>query len=155
MSRSAPAVGLALLLAACGSAPASHVGSQTTQLDAALAFSRCMRSHGVPNFPDPDPQGNFPPFQAGVSKQTANAAGAVCKHLLSRGGTATPQQRHEKLAFGVRVAECLRAHGYPSFPDPSRLGSQSFPPGIDPNSSRFQTRETACEQRARQALGLP
>jgi len=25
-----------------------------------LAFARCMRSHGVPSFPDPDSQGHFP-----------------------------------------------------------------------------------------------
>jgi hypothetical protein len=31
--------------------PAQRAGAQVTQ----LKFSRCMRSHGVPNFPDPPP----------------------------------------------------------------------------------------------------
>jgi len=167
------AAGPALLAAACGGSPGSHVAqlgptttttasspssttsAQSAQLGAALAFARCMRSHGVANFPDPDPQGDFPPFHTGVSKQTSSAADDACKHLLSRGGTATPQQRQEKLAFGVKVAECLRGHGFPDFPDPSRLGPQSLPPGIDPSSPRFQAAETTCEKQARKALGLP
>ena len=53
------------------------------------------------------------------------------------------------------VAECLRAHGYPNFPDPKELGQQTLPAGIDVNSAQFQTVETTCEQHARKALGLP
>src|SRR5206468_893183 len=59
--------GLSLLTSACGGSPASHVAqlttSSTTQSNASppatdkyaasLAYSRCMRSHGLPNFPDP------------------------------------------------------------------------------------------------------
>ena len=117
-----------------------------------------MRAHGVPDFPDPDSQGTFPPLtqQAlGVSKQTSLAAQQACEHLLSRGGsTATPQQRQQKFAFGLKVARCLRAHGFPGFPDPS-ASSQGLPPGIDPSSPQFQAAETTCEQQARKALGLP
>ena len=114
-----------------------------------------MRSHGVPSFPDPDPQGDFPAFRSGVSKQTSNAAEDACKHLLSAGGAATPQQRQEKLAFGLRVARCMRSHGFPGLPDPTGLGQNRLPPGIDPSSPQFQAAETTCEKQARQALGLP
>jgi hypothetical protein len=166
------AAGLALLAAACGS-PSSHVaqlGSTTTRTqdssssassaksaseNAGLAFSLCMRSHGVPNFPDPDSQGNFPAFQTGVSKQTSMAADEGCKHLLPRGGsTGTPQQRLEKLAFGLKVARCVRRHGFPTFPDPSS-SSQANPPGIDLSSPQFQTAEISCEKQVQKALGLP
>jgi hypothetical protein len=116
-----------------------------------------MRSHGVANFPDPDSQGNFPSLtqqDLGVSKQTSLAAQQACKSLLARGGsTATPAQRQQKLAFGLKVAQCLRTHGYPSFPDPSG-SSQELPAGIDPSSSQFQAAETACENQTRKALGL-
>ena len=170
-------VGLSLLVSACGASAGSNVaklGSATTTTtaqsvpssttssgpapeNATLAFSRCMRSHGVSSFPDPDSQGNLPPLtqqELGVSKQTSLAAQQACKSLLSRGGsTGTPQQRQQKLAFGLKVAQCLRHHGYPSFPDPSG-SSQALPPGIDPSSSQFQTAETACENQSRKALGL-
>lgn len=172
----APAVvlaGLALsvLVSACGGSPspgAATIGATTASTtaastssagsahaNAALVFARCMRSHGVPTFPDPGPQGDFPPFRTGVPKQTSIAANDACKHLLSSGGTATPQQLQQKLDLGVKVAQCLRKHGYPDFPDPKRLGSQSLPPGIDANSPQFQARETACEKQVRKALGLP
>lgn len=141
-------VAVSLLAAGCGSSPRAAAPSHS-----ALAFARCMRSHGVPSFPDPDPRGGFPSFHAGVSKQTSSAADSACRHLLP-GGTATPQQQRRKLAFAVDVARCLRTHGYPSFPDPSRLGSQS-PPGIDESSPRFQSTESDCESRARKALHLP
>jgi hypothetical protein len=130
----------------------------STQLREALAFARCMRAQGVQDFPDPDSQGNFPPLSQqalGVSKQTSLTAQQACKHLLSSGGSATPQQREQKIALGVKVAQCLRAHGYPNFPDPTGLGSQALPPGIDTNSPQFQTTETACEKQAQKALGVP
>jgi hypothetical protein len=173
------ATALSLLVAACGGSSGKHVAqlgssmtetrsnppsttpsapAQRKQRLAELAFSRCMRSHGLRNFPDPNGQGAFPPLtqQAlGVPKQTSLKVQDVCEHLLSGGGTATPEQARQKLAFGVKVAECLRANGYPSFPDPTRLGPQSAPPGVNLNSPRFQAAENACEQKERKALGLP
>jgi hypothetical protein len=41
--------GLALLAAACGGSKVGHVAARQ---NAAIAFSRCMRSHGVSNWPD-------------------------------------------------------------------------------------------------------
>ena len=152
------AAGIALLATACGGTlqrgPSTAL-SQSRHATGALAFARCMRTHGVPSFPDPDSQGSFPPFHTGVSKELSSTADRTCKHLASGGGAATPKQEEQKLVFGVHVARCLRAHGYPGFPDPTRLGSQSLPAGIDTNSPQFQSAETACEQQAQRALGLP
>jgi hypothetical protein len=152
----APAVvGLSLVVSACGGSSSPRVSAQSAQQNAALAFSRCMRSRGVPNFPDPDAQGNFPAFSTGVSKQVSAAADNACRHLLSRGGTiGTPQERREKLVFALKVAHCLRKHGYPTFPDPSG-SSQSKPSGIDVSSPQFQTAEMSCEKQEQKALGLP
>jgi hypothetical protein len=86
----------------------------------------------------------------------SRVAGSPRVHLLSGGDTsATPQQRQRKLAFGVKVAQCLRAHGFPSMPDPTGLGANPLPSGINTNSPQFQAAEATCEQRARKALGLP
>jgi hypothetical protein len=166
-------IGVSLLAAACGGSSGGRVAqlsspttttitgpatttTASTPREAALAFSHCMRSHGVPNFPDPDGQVNFPPLgqQAlGVSKQATLVAQDSCKHLLSKGGsTGTPQQRQRKLAFGLKVARCLRTHGYPTFPDPGSSG-QRLPPGIDPSSPRFESAQAACEKQGRKDLG--
>jgi hypothetical protein len=122
-----------------------------------LVFSRCVREHGVPNFPDPDSNGNLPALtqqDLGVSKQTSLAAQHACESVLSRGrSTGTAQQRQQKLAFGLKVAQCLRAHGYATFPDPTGF-SQALPPGIDPSSPQFEAAQTTCEQQEQQELGL-
>jgi hypothetical protein len=87
-------------------------------------------------------------------------AANACHSLLPRGGSAgTPQDRRKKFAFALTVARCLRAHGFPNFPDPSASSqgtSQSLSSaGIDANSPQFQAAEATCEKRARKALGLP
>jgi hypothetical protein len=156
----AATVCLALLAAGCGGSPGTSSSATTAQLNAALAFSRCMRSHGVPNFPDPDSQGDFPSFHVDVSKQTSAAADEACKHLLSRGrSSATPQQQQQKFTFALEVARCLRAHGFPNFPDPivSGLGASEnlSAAKIDASSPQFQAAQTTCEKQERKALGLP
>lgn len=170
-------VGLCLLASACGGSPGSRVAqlgsttatqsspssnaqatsSQLTNAQKMLAFSRCMREHGVPKFPDPDGQGNLPSLtqqDLAVSKQTSLAAQHSCESVLSRGrSTGTPQQQLQKLAFGLKVAQCLRKHGFPTFPDPTG-SSEALPPGIDPSSPQFETSQTTCERQEQKALGL-
>jgi hypothetical protein len=70
--------GLALLAAACSGSPGSHVaqlglsatqpgsspgapnaGGQKSGNFQTLAYSKCMRSHGEPEFPDPNAQGRI------------------------------------------------------------------------------------------------
>jgi hypothetical protein len=122
-----------------------------------LAFSRCVREHGVPKFPDPDGRGNLPALtqqDLGVTKQTSLAAQGACESVLTRGrDTGTPQQQRQKLAFGLKVAQCLRTHGFPTFPDPTG-SSQALPRGIDPSSPQFETAQTTCEKQEQKALGL-
>jgi hypothetical protein len=159
---------LAVPAAGCGGSPsAGGSGGSTeggsTRSPSAVAYSACMRSHGVPNFPDPDSEGNFPSFQTGVSKQTSAAASAACKHLLASGGAggggARTQGDQQKLAFALHVARCMRSHGFPAYPDPTTssqgTGTRFGGTGIDTKSRQFQTAEPNCEQVARKALGLP
>ena len=44
--------GIALLLVACGGGGSPALGG-TTAYQKALAYSQCMRAHGVPSYPDP------------------------------------------------------------------------------------------------------
>ena len=117
------------------------------------------------NFPDPNSQGDFPPFQTRVSKPTSDAAQHSCQHLLPHGGgvggvgTRGDQQ---KLALGLKTAQCMRRHGYPTYPDPvpggpssQGSGTRFDGSGIDAESPLFQAAETTCEKQARQQLGLP
>jgi hypothetical protein len=97
----------------------------------ALAYSACMRSHGVPNFPDPiihhSAHGTSVKMIVGVGTfkhdPQASAAQEACHRLLPNGGippheTVTPQEQTQYL----KAAACIRSHGVPSFPDPTFEG---------------------------------
>ena len=129
--------GLALSAAACGGSPRSQVaqlGSTTTttqsstaantsaastQQDAALAFARCMRSHGVPNYPDPTSSGLVKESlqQLGVSSSRFQSASSDCNHLLPNGGSGpnpalVQQVRAQALQFSA-VRTLARRPGLP------------------------------------------
>lgn len=88
---------LALLAAACASPSSNGLSGssneavaaniQSTSPQQALAYSRCMRSHGVPNFPDPDSSGNplASTKQIGASNPRFDAAQEACRRLLPNG----------------------------------------------------------------------
>jgi hypothetical protein len=70
--RTLPAVAVAavvaLLVAACDSSPSPSAGGSTTSASG-VAFSVCMRSHGVPRWPDPViGEGGAPLFVISTSK---------------------------------------------------------------------------------------
>src|SRR5215471_19529347 len=113
---------IGLLATACGggSSPAAATGG-STHVQAALAYARCMRAHGVPDFPDPDSNGQFNIDPHSVSSQET-AANQVCHHLLSPGRGASAAQQQHMLGQLVKYARCMRAHGVPNFPDPNTTG---------------------------------
>jgi hypothetical protein len=157
---------IGLLATACGgsSSPASASGGGggggSTHAQAALAYARCMRAHGVPDFPDPDSNGNFNVDPHSVSSQET-AANQVCNHLLNGGGQADAAQQQQRLGALLRYARCMRAHGVPNFPDPhttgggigepSRIGFSG--PGLKHPSPQFQSANQACQHLANHAKG--
>jgi hypothetical protein len=134
---------LVLLAAACGGRPSAPSGPASSQ---AVAFSRCMRSHGVPAFPDPAGAAGVPkitPPQVGVSDARFQTAQRACAPLLQPAQAQEPQVMTGLLAF----ARCMRAHGIPNWPDPSidRNRQPVFDiPGIDPDSPRVSNTADAC-----------
>jgi hypothetical protein len=80
-----------------------------------------MRANGVSDFPDPAPGGGFD-FHASAAVHSSPAfrtAQAKCVKLMPGGGP--PTQTHpsaQTLAHFRQVAECMRQHGVPNFPDP-------------------------------------
>jgi hypothetical protein len=143
-----------------GSASASGVG-----------FSQCMRSYGVPNFPDPNANGKplqVDAQQLGVSDSLYLAAESACQHLLPTTGS-LQQLTHQCLLFGdcpqtlVRqlltvertYAQCLRSHGLPNWPDPTISPKGGRPvfdltgAGIDTHvtdSSQFRSKDLGCRR---------
>lgn len=140
--------GLVLLPAACGGSSGSHVAQE----NASVAFARCMRSHRVPNWPDPSSSGAFDkskltPQQLGASGAQVQTAQTACRHLLPNGGQPPNQsERQQARAQALQFSRCVRAHGVPSFPDPDSTGRIPDPAtvGIDQGSPKFQAANQAC-----------
>jgi hypothetical protein len=135
---------LALLAAACSGGPSStgSAGSSaggSAGSPSAIAYSACMRSQGVPNYPDPDSSGQLPKGDAqqfGVSTPQYQAAQQACQHLLPTGGSLHQEEYQcmqnsdcpsalvqQMLTADRKLARCMRSHGVPNFPDPTNGGS--------------------------------
>jgi hypothetical protein len=121
------AVGCALAVAACGSSQKSSSSTDASHSQE-LEFANCMRSHGVPSFPDPSTGGGGVNLAGtGISPQSPafRSARLACAHLAPRGAGGIRSTEGQFLA-AVRFAKCMRVHGFPDFPDPTHSDS---PPG--------------------------
>jgi hypothetical protein len=156
----------ALSLAACGSSQPNAGGATAAQNDPAgaskaLAFAKCMRSHGISNFPDPtggklDLQVQRTPNSTSVNGVEVNgpafqSAMKACRPDLPHGGKLTAGQTAQVKAKALAMSKCMRSHGVPNFPDPQfRTGSggglavRITGAGMNPNSPAFQAAQKAC-----------
>jgi hypothetical protein len=134
---------LFLLAAGCGHSGSANGGSSnaggSTISASPVAYSACVRSHGVPNYPDPDSSGQLPKTDAGqlgVSSSQYAAAQHACQHLLPTGGSIRQQEGQcmpnhdcpqalvqQMMTWDRKLAECMRSHGVPNFPDPTSGGA--------------------------------
>ena len=127
-------VGLALLAACSGGSSSTGSGGPSTGGGATrsqstnaqmLAYSRCLRSHGLPNFPDPDSNGQLDKSKItaqhlGVSDSQLQAAENSCQHLLpNSGGGRTQAQLQQEWSDARKFSRCMQSHGVPNFPDPT------------------------------------
>jgi hypothetical protein len=141
------AIALVLLTAACGSSPPATAPAVVQAASSqAVAYSRCMRAHGVPDFPDPAGRAGVPkvtPQQAGVSNARFQAAQRDCAPLLQP----PPAQAPQIMTGLLKFARCMRSAGIPAWPDPTtdRSGQPVFDiPGIDPDSPRVSHAAGQC-----------
>jgi hypothetical protein len=154
----APAV-LVGLTCGCGAAGSPTVASlgtarSTTVADGApgsthpsmLAFSRCMRAHGVADFPDPSPQGWVKVTQAIADSPRFRPAQKACGALLP---PTTPGEAQRADASALAFSVCMRAHGLPDFPDPTVTKNGVFfhyNPQGGGNRPRFHRAQQACSK---------
>ncbi|MGI9007094.1 MAG: hypothetical protein ACR2FU_13030 [Streptosporangiaceae bacterium] len=122
------------LLAACGGRPSAassgspaaggQARSPSTNSQKALAFSACVRVHGVPNYPDADGKGQIVKAtaqQLGVSNSQLQAALDACQHLLPNTGNVddNPAALNQWWSQMQHFAQCMHAHGVPNWPGPT------------------------------------
>jgi hypothetical protein len=149
----------ALAVAACGgnAGAASETDSRAAAREAALKFAQCMREHGV-DMPDPG-SGGRQVFKVGPGEDTTpeemESAQKACQKyqdkIKPKEMSEEDQQKFREAALAH--ARCMRDHGIENFPDPTfdedggaqiRLDKRS---GINPESSKFQEAQKACESK--------
>jgi hypothetical protein len=142
----------AVLLAGCGGSRSSAGGTHVNSyVNVALAYSRCMRSHGVPDFPDLNRQGSLviqgsPGSDLDPNSPAFQAAQKACGPLPS---SVTPAQEDQEFSKTLQAVACMRANGVPNIPDPTLVGPATdptirLPLGNLPGSPAFQRAAKKC-----------
>jgi len=95
------------------------------QQDTGVLYAQCMRTNGVPDFPDPGPDGRFALSHAegGINQDDPKfrAASEQCRALAPGGehrNTGDPAFVQQMREF----SQCMRGNGLPDFPDPDANG---------------------------------
>jgi hypothetical protein len=135
--------------------PASTDGNSTAG-GKTQTFSSCMRSHGVPNFPDANKDGGIAiDASSGLDPSSAKfqAAQSACQKLAPNGGKPPSRAEQAKAQAGaLKFSACMRSHGVPNFPDPefsggmTRITIGAKNGEMDPQSPVFQAAQKTCQK---------
>jgi hypothetical protein len=165
----------AVALAACGGSSPTKPSKQAAVNGSGngLKLAECMRSHGVPDFPDPSSgagggssiqqSSNGGATSITVDGHKLNVSGPAfqkamqtCQRLQPQGPPISGAQLAKLQKGALKMAECMRSHGVPNFPDPQvsagpdgrgvgiRLGAKGGRSGINPQSPAFQAAQKTC-----------
>jgi hypothetical protein len=176
---------LALLTAACSGSPSSAGSASSPRTGgsssspSAVAYSACMRAHGVPNYPDPNSSGVLPKGDAqhfGVSSSQLQVAQSACQPVLPNTGSFDQQFQQcvssgdcpqalvqQAMTLMRNFARCMRSSGVPNFPDPT-IGHGGTPffnasgAGITnqyTHSAGFRSEVNECSSRVGGSTGVP
>ena len=123
-----------------------------------MQFAQCMRTHGVPSFPDPNAQGQVTFSGVGPQSASFQAAQRACAKYAPNGGKApSPAQQAKMVAQALKFSECMRAHGISDFPDPQvssgaggvsigiRINGKGQSSDLNPSSPQFQAAQKVCQ----------
>lgn len=154
---------IAMLGGGCGGSshsPTTNGGSTQSAGQAPFRYADCMRSHGVPNFPDPKVSGQQVTMVVKsqlVDSPGFKSASRACANILPAprsGGQpeASPARRRDGLAF----ASCMRSHRVSNFPDPNSQGQLTqemlSAAGVDVHDQYVQQAAYACVPAANGAI---
>ena len=154
----AAALACGLVLTACGAEAEPAADREQDNRDAMLAYTKCMREHGV-DIPDPQPGQRGIRLMApeGVSpEEMEKAEGACRKHLEAiEPPELTDEQQKEFQEAALAHARCMRDHGI-DIPDPTfgedgraeiRIRRGEGRSGPDPDDPKWKAAEEACRDK--------
>jgi hypothetical protein len=139
---------LGSLLAGCGHGPSAKPSSGGG-FEQALAYSKCMRANGVPNFPDPQRQGNGVRVDVGKDVNTPQMKKALetCRDKMPQGDAGDPNGKVDSAKL-AEWTKCMRAK-LPKFPDADVSGNaitiKLQGTGIKQSSAEFENAQRTCQ----------
>ncbi len=156
-----------VLVAGCGGSPPSPTGGTSTSastasaVESGVAFTRCIRSHGVPNFADPKVSGQTVRMGSArtIESPAFQSAAHSCQRLLPKGPPRSEPPSSQAQSRMLEVSACMRKHGISGFPDPSTsppsnpgnsgiIGNGGYylaiPKSIDTSSPAFKQAAATC-----------
>jgi hypothetical protein len=149
--------GIALLAVGCAHAEKHQAGGAaggSSTYQQAVAFAKCMRTHGDPSFPDPGPKGAFPNDNGSLNKDSSQfkTAAAACKKLEP--GSPPQSVFQEGYRQLLKYSACMRAHGLPDFPDPvlEDHGVGYKGDRVNQNTPQYKTAHQACRSLAPEGM---
>jgi hypothetical protein len=124
---------------AAGSASSAGAGGpkKAAERGQAVKFAECMRGHGLSDFPDPTPSGEFV-YGISVSPAVWGRILGDCKYLQPP-GTLSAKRSPVQQSAALKFAQCMRENGVEDFPDPengqplvdtNRIPSSNVPGGM-------------------------
>jgi hypothetical protein len=112
--------------------PSVHVAPASGNLDPATNPNVAMEVDGLAI---ESANGNSPQFQSAFKS---------CQHLMGlRLGVG--KETHQEFLTALKTAKCMRAHGYPNWPDPQANSPGVYiPPNVDMNAPQFRAVAKTC-----------
>jgi hypothetical protein len=140
-----------LSLAACGSSRPSASSAQQSANVVLRELAGCFRAHGLPDFPDPvvehDGVAQFPDSAPRTSPSVQQACRAIADRLPATYTDGSPVLSAAKYRLLLRFAGCVRANGFPDWPDPTTRGQFLLPAGIQGEAKTLLLRALrACDR---------
>jgi hypothetical protein len=140
------------VIAGCVSSSSPHRGGSSGQA-LGVKFSTCMRDHGVPSFPDPEADAGGIQIPVSLARNPSPAfksAMQACHSLMVAEGGSPPVVSAGQKAAAVKLAQCMREHGVPNYPDPTYQDGNLVPPSIanpaiNPVSPVFSAASKTCQ----------
>jgi hypothetical protein len=139
------------------SGSSSSSSSSASPNSQAVAYSACMREHGVPDFPDPkiSTHGSEVSVAIAINPTISDnphfkSAQQACAKLLPGGGPGESSPRQispQEQSQYLKAAACIRSHGIPNFPDPTFSGGgvHVSQKGLNLHSPQVRAAEEACQ----------
>jgi len=152
LAMAAACAALGMSAAACGSPAHTAAGPAASTHDPSgrarfEAVVQCLRAHGVPDFPDPvydpsDGRWHYADYRPDIPQSAQQA----CQRLDPAAVAASPPVPQAQFQALVRLAECIRQHGEPAWPDPNPQGQFRLSPPLLDKSAAKESAVNACQR---------